>query len=289
MARTYLGDPKRASRIYLTARSEDGKDNAISLFAIDPETGEWSKVLDRCDIRPRISPDGRTIAFRNDNALWTRSVAGGDDPKRILDLEGAPTGEPIWSGDAKEIIISPGVRSPDNEHWIFKTLRFVADGSRRQTLKIVPEDSVQDWSADGQWIVVASSRNAKIGWQLYVMHPDGTGERQVTEGGNPFYTRFAPDSRRLLYSDGTTEERRGAWLVGIDGKGRRRIFPTGTDQASACWSRDGTRIAIGIRSFEPVPGDFRGTARLEVMDLDGEHRTSFSLPSGSNPDMPDWR
>ncbi len=132
--------------------------------------------------------------------------------------------------------------------------------------------------------MTTSSRNAKIGWQLYVMHPDGTDQRQVTEGGNPFYTRFSPDGRRLLYSDGPQKDRLGIWVVGVDGKNRRRILPAGKGKTSACWSPDGRRIAVAISGTTP---DEHG--RLEIVELDGAHRTLLTLPGQEIADMPDWR
>ncbi len=170
--------------------------------------------------------------------------------------------------------------------WAFETFRNNADGSGREPIKISSQDSVHDWSPIGGRIVTASSRNAKIGWQLYVMRPDGSDERQVTESGNPYYARFSPDGRRLLYSDGTLRlpERQGIWIVDRDGQNRRRILPSGKGTASACWPPDGQRMAVAISGSEP-----EDHARLEVVNLDGTHRTLLTLPGREIADMPDWR
>jgi Tol biopolymer transport system component len=279
-------------RIFATANLGarlEGVDEAGSVVAIDPATGERTTVLDGCGTRPRVSPDGRTIAFTRSGAVWTRSVAGGDEPKRLLDLEGTPAGSPpVWSPVGTKIIVSLGRIEKDNGPWVHKTVRVNADGSGLVELKVPREDTVQDWSSDGEWLLTASSRNARIGWQLYVMHPDGTGVRQITEGGNPFYARFSPDGRRVLYADGTTEERRGIWVVERDGNGRRKVCSTGKAQVSACWSPDGARLAVAFRHFN-VPGVQGEKDLLEVMDLDGKQEGLFDLPDGSGTDMPDWR
>jgi RNA polymerase sigma factor (sigma-70 family) len=284
--------PEGPGKIYVTMqlpRDQQTSRTGFCAIAVDPETGEWVKVVDRCEMRPTVSPDGLTIAFTKDNALWTQPVAGGAEPKRILSWEESTVGAPaIWSRDGKRLIISTGTKSDTTKHWVFKTFRLNADGTGVETLKIPPEDGVFDWSADGEWLLIASSRNAKIGWQLYLMHPNGTGVRQITEGGNPFYTRFSPDGRQVLYHDGTTEERRGVWVVGLDGKDRRRVFPTGTNVACPCWSPDGKRIAIGILEFDNRQGE-HVPVHIEIMDLQGEHRVSLTLPEGAWPDMPDWR
>jgi Tol biopolymer transport system component len=136
--------------------------------------------------------------------------------------------------------------------------------------------------------LTASSRNAQIGWQLYVMRLDGSQSRQITEGGNPFYARFAPDGRRLLYTDGTTEERRGIWIVDFDGTHRRRVLDIGRKQASACWSPDSTHVAITTLDFDNAVGG-RPPAQLIIMEPDRDPRLFLGLPEGAWPDMPDWR
>ena len=190
----------------------------------------------------------------------------------------------MWSAHGKQMIVSVSRRDESRKAWAHETFRINADGSGRQPLKVPDLDGVQDGSPDCAWIVTTSSRNAKIGWQLYVMRPDSNDQRQVTEGGNPFYVRFSPDSRRLLYADGPAQQRLGIWVVDLDGKIRRRIFPTEKGTASACGSPDGQRIAVAISGSKPEEHE-----RLEIVNLDGTHRTLLALPSQEIPAMPDWR
>ncbi len=292
--------PRSSGRIYTTASLEtDARGMPVhSVVAVDPETGEVTKVVDGLLGRFRLSPDARNLAYvsgdyrphvhppeRFRQSLWIQPTAGGEGPRRVVYLDGANGGElPVWSADGKQIIVSVSSRDEARKTWVFETFRINADGSGREPLKIPAEDSVQDWSPDGAWVVTTSSRNAKIGWQLYLMHPDGSNQRQLTEGGNPYYTRLSPDGRRLLYSDGPPPDRRGIWVVDVDGKNRRRVFPTGKDTASACWSPDGRRMAVAIRGSSP-----QEHGRLEIVELDGTHRTILTMPGQEIPDMPDWR
>jgi Tol biopolymer transport system component len=272
-----------------------------SVVAVNPGSGEVTRVFDGYPGRLRISPDGRRAAFvsgqwwanlpppeRMQQSLWIRALDGEAKPDRIVGLDLSDTGGalPLWSADGKRIIFSVGKYDDSRKEWINETLRVNTDGSGREALKIPTQDTVQDWSPDGAWIVTASSRNAKIGWQLYIMRPDGGEQRQVTEGGNPFFARFSPDSKRVLYSDGTLKlkDRQGIWIVDVDGKNRRRILPTGDGNASACWSPDGQWIAVAICGYKPEEH-----ARLELVSLDGTHRTLLTLPSKEIADMPDWR
>jgi hypothetical protein len=293
--------PEAADRIYTIASlgTDDAGRPISSVVAVDPESGAVTKVFDGYPGRLRVSPDGRKAAFvsgewwsnlppveRMRRSLWIRALAADAQPERALRLRDGDTGGelPVWSADGKQIILSLSSRDESRKAWVYETFRINVDGSGRQPLGIPDLDGVQDWSPDGAWVVTTSSRNAKIGWQLYIMRPDGKDQHQITEGGNPFYTRFSPDSRRLVYTDGPREPRRGIWVVDLDGKNRRRIFPTENGTASACWSPEGQRFAVAISGSKP---DEHG--RLEIVNLDGTHRTLLTMPSQEIADMPDWR
>ena len=272
----------RPGKIYFGDGSEDG------LIAVDPKTGEASKLLIQCRFRARISPDGRLIAFEWKGAVWVRELDKIVEPRKVLDLDGAQFGTPpIWSPDSSKLIVSLGRMDQKDGRWRFKTVRINIDGTGREELKIPDEDGVQDWSANG-WLVTASSRNAKIGWELYVMKPDGSDLRQITEGGNPFYTRISPDGKRVLYTDGTTDERRGIWVVGVDGQNRRKVLPVvNALEWSACWSPDGKRIGVVV--FDKPVGVEPPKGRLVILEVDCDGRTEFPLDDVKHSDMPDWR
>ena len=275
-------------RIYLAAERGVMTLPNYSIIALDPKTGGETRILDGCWIRPRVSPDGRTVAFWREDALWSRSVAGGDEPKRVLDVGNRGGSPPVWSPDGRQIVVSVSKKGEGRVPWVHTTVRVDVDGTGRTELRIPPEDQVHDWSADGQWLLTASSRNAKIGWQLYVMRPDGSGQRQLTEGGNPYYARFSPEGRRVLYSDGVVEESAGIWVMDLDGKDRRRVFASGKSDASGCWSPDGMRIAVVLSPRKSGQGGDEGS-QVEVITLDGTHRTTFQLFDDSSLNMPDWR
>src|SRR5262249_24193544 len=174
------------------------------------------------------------------NALWVRGLDPSGQPRGIFiavggDIAASP---PVWSPDGKQLVISTGHHV--EQHSIYTTTRIYIDGTRREELSVPPEDMVQDWSADGRWLLTGSQRDAKFGWQLDVMRPDGTERRRITEGGNPFCGRFSPDGRRVLFCDAARGKQSGIWVIDFDGKNGRPVFPV--DQrtnASACWSPDG--------------------------------------------------
>jgi Tol biopolymer transport system component len=287
---TRADDKTRKDRIFVTAdlglNDEQGK-RSQSLVATDPENGESTTIFSGCQSRVRISPDGRKVAYRSESAVWIRDIEGEvGEPQRVMDLDDSSACTPVWSSDGKRLIVSPGKHDPDSKHWVFKSIRVKIDGTEVEELPIPEEDGVADWTPDGTHVLTASSRNAEIGWQLYLMKPDGTGVRQITEGGNPFYTRLSPDGKKFLYTDGTSEERRGVWVSDIDGKERKRILPTEkTTIGSACFSPDGKRIAVLLHELNVEARN----PRLEIVDLDTGNTKPIALPEGAATDMPDWR
>jgi Tol biopolymer transport system component len=283
--------PERPGRIFVTARTIGARGTPSALIAVDPKEGTWTEVLDKPVNRPRVSPDGKTIAYIHEGALWTRDLDGANEPKRLMEIIDPGGDPPVWSGDGKRLIISAGALGNEDEsgnnRWRFKTYRVDADGSNKVELGIPEFDGVHDWSPDGRWVVTVSGRHKEFAWQLYLMTPDGKDQRRLTDGDNTFGARFSPDGRRVLYGSGgeTPASRRGVWVVDLDGKNRRRLFPTaGPETADACWSPDGKRIAIvGYNVVDENAG------RLVVMDLDGGNRAEFPLEQLVHTDMPDWR
>ncbi len=308
---------ERSGKIYITVDRVDPRGTGGSirwLMALDPNTGARADVFAGCSMRPRVSPDGQSVAFEREDALgdalnhslsgitgrkvvafepkaalWVRGLDPNAEPRRIVGLGGPSSGSPpVWSPDGKQVIISLGHR--EEPRWIHKTLRFNIDGTGREELPVPPEDGVQDWSSDGRWLLTTSHRGAKIGWQLYVMRPDGTDQRRITEEGNPFYARFSPDGRRVLYTDGVRGKQSGIWVVDIDGKNGRLVLPLDFKTIpSACWSPDGKGIAIILAPTNSSARINPKPVQVVVMDLDGGHGSEIHIPEGGTTDMPDWR
>ena len=122
------------------------------------------------------------------------------------------------------------------------------------------------------------------------MRPDGTDQRRITEKGNPFYARFSPDGRRVLYTDGALQDQSGIWVVDADGTKPRRVLPVESKMlASACWSPDGKQIAVvsgahgGARD---ASGRFQAFRVLVTSTAPG--RVEFLIPN-EDARYADWR
>ena len=180
---------------------------------------------------PRVSPDGRLVAFTDAGTIWTL------DPERNAFTRVTASSEPmvgfsIWSTDGKRIYYSSadGIRYQS------------ADGEGRSTLlpNTVPGDSPNSFSSDGATLVMLR------------IAPETAGDIYATpaEGGE-----LKPLLVTKAYEGGAQVSKDGKWLLyGSNESGRMEVFlrPLGGPDRKwpvssegglqAVWSRDGRQI-----------------------------------------------
>jgi len=204
-ARKGIGRILLSSELRIMDGEEAKEKRPNRILLIDPESGEW-KDLNTASARyvsdPRLSPDGKTIAFGNwagvfpgrpsaEQSIWTCDANGGN-LKKIFD-KGSKA---IWSADGKHLIVTK--QTLDEKNWKFKARQIDPDGSNATDLRLPATDCAIDCSTDGKWITTISGRPQSFpvnGFQIYIMRPDGTNERLLTHGGANIDPRFSPNSQ----------------------------------------------------------------------------------------------
>ena len=138
------------------------------------------------DVWPQFSPDGRRLVVQrqlgNRRAVFVIDADGGN-PRRLTpwSLRG---GEPDWSPDGSRIVFTSNEDGPSKVSANLYTVR--PDGSSLTRLTHASGGHVQylsaSFSPDGRWLTVSRTPGSgKTGnADVYVMHVDGTGLRQVT-------------------------------------------------------------------------------------------------------------
>jgi WD40 repeat protein len=243
--------------------------------------------------RGKTGNDGHDI----DNAgVWTLDAEGKGEKRRVSDFGGVT----CWSSDSKQIIVAKWLSKPSDDESRSENWRFNADGTGATKLPIPETEEVDDWSPDGQWLVTVSDRHPPHGrgYQLYLMRPDGTDQRRLTEGnGLNVYPRFSPDSRRIAYLH-SQRGQNSLWVVNIDGSGRRRLLEEENDTTPdhLCWSPDGKSLAYTLRVWQRddkgkkfIGGAEDARALIAIMDNEGKNSRTLNLPSASWLSAPDWR
>ncbi len=264
--------------------------NPYTWIAIDPETGKWTTVSGEGRPVFSVAPNGQTIAYELGNALWTRSVAGDDEPKKILNLAGPGNGGvPVWSSDGKRLIVSLGDRDPLEQRMVYLHVQLNADGTDVTELPLPRGFLISDWSSDGRRIIGTSPLSgAPLRNQLSVIHPDGSDLRALNDVADaaslPRTPRFSRDGRHVIYMDGS-----GMWVIDTDGKNLRKLASAdGRYFGVPAWSPDDARFAVVTRPLNSQNRPISFT--LEIIALDDRHRVArFQLPVGSTGGYIYWR
>ncbi|KAJ8531153.1 hypothetical protein K7X08_026587 [Anisodus acutangulus] len=120
-----------------------------------------------------------------------------------LTIGGQNNAFPSPSPDGKWIVFRSG-RSGHKNLYIMDALEGEAGGLRRLT-EGPWTDTMCNWSPNGEWIAFASDReNPGSGsFEIYMIHPNGTGIRKVIQsgrGGRTNHPYFSPDGKYIVFT-----------------------------------------------------------------------------------------
>ncbi len=120
---------------------------------------------------------------------------------------------PVFASDGRRIAYLTNI-SGSPQVWVVS-----ADGGYPEQITAF-DDPVTgvDWSPDGRWIAVQVAPGGGMNSQIYVMRPDGTGLKRLTDGGkeNNWLGKWTPDSKSLaISSNRRTADAMDCWLADV--------------------------------------------------------------------------
>jgi Tol biopolymer transport system component len=165
---------------------------------------------------PVPSPDGRSIAFVSDRSgsseIWIAD-ASGDHPRRLTDHQATQTTRPRWSPDGTRIAYSCNADGPSSV--------YVTELQSQVARRLVPggPQILAAWSRQGDDLYYQA--DAPGGWEVWRIHPDGTGRRKVSEAGYTIIDEASDGSGLLCVKSGEP----GIWLLPVDGGQKSLVVP----------------------------------------------------------------
>jgi TolB protein len=188
---------------------------------------------------PRFSPDGSSVvmAVATGGGSDIVSVDLGSHASRRLTNSGAIDVSPCYSPDGSQIVYNSD-RGGDQQLYIMGAGggggKRISYGSGRYATPV--------WSPRGDLIAFTRFGGESGNFSIGVMHPDGSGERILSEGFSVEGPTFAPNGRVLMFwRQSAARDNRGAGfssrLVSVDITGfNERQVPTPTDASDPAWS-----------------------------------------------------
>ncbi|MBX9600880.1 MAG: S9 family peptidase [Bryobacteraceae bacterium] len=269
---------------------------------------------------PRISPDGRLIAYTVTEADWEENAF-----RTQIWIYDSTTGERYQLTHAKKSSSSPQW-SPDSKKLAFsssrdgKTQIYLISPTGGEATPLTDFDGnagAFQWSPDGKKIAFVSSgppskarkeREEKFGafevfrgdhnmnhiWTVEVATPPAKAKPTPLTGGAEFSVgelAWSPDSQRIAFSaardpDIASSGTSDIYIVRLSDKGLRKVVSVDGPDTSPVWSPDGAQIAFQTANGDPYY--FFTNRRIGIAPADGGPVRVVSGKFDENASLIDW-
>lgn len=259
-------------------------------------------------IRPKVSPDGKLLAFLRrvgvKTVLFLREIESGRewqvfddltrDQQETWALFGTYPGY-SWTPDGESIVITSKGKfiKIDVNAKSATPIPFVAHVKQkvyepvRFPQKVAPE---RDTARVHRWARKSGDRiiYSALG-KLYVKEAEAAPRKLLNTSYLEYAPNFSADGKRIAFVTWSDSEKGAVWIANADGTEARKITTRADQYANPAFSPDGTKVAyLKGRGSVYREEDLASDSQFEIHYWDGaEHRYVMDLQSrGPNARMP---
>lgn len=288
------------------------RDGFMQIYTMNSDgTGQTRLTSDGSNNEnPRWSADGAKVLFQSDrdspgSGLRDIYVMNADGSGQFrLTTDTNDDCNATWSADGSKIVFQSFRNSLS-----YQVYAMNADGSGQVNISnSASNDTQPSWSSDSAKIVFASDRDQPGFPSIYVMNSNGSNQIRLTWSSTGCWDEqpiWSPDRTKILFTstrDSATETwqetdddgniitksklkiNKEVYVMTASGISQTRLTNDLSNDDSACWSTDGTKIVFRSErervEFDPIP-------QIWTMNSDGTNQTSLSN-SGDGDFSPSW-
>jgi WD40-like Beta Propeller Repeat len=224
-------------------------------------------ISDADERNPRLSPDGRRLAFGAfADGLAQIVVSDPDGSNRRAVTTAGNNGGPDWSPDGSRLAFhSDRAGSLD-------VYTMAADGTDVRRVTAEPSSEYgATWSPDGTRIAFSSDRDGTA--NIYEVRTDGTDYVQLTRGSaGGSDPDWSPDGTRIVFDSTGADGHPDIASMAADGTDVRLLTDSPGSSYLPAWSPDGSMIAFAT--------DRDGDLEVYTMNADGTDQRDLTRSPG---------
>lgn len=232
-------------------------DNELYLLSheglIQLTNNEWA------DEFPRVSPDGRWIAFSaNRHGNYDIFVMAIDGTKiRRLTASPHDEGELAWSPDNRKIIYTEERRRVVGRSYSLWSIDLTTGQRQRFLTDFSGSCALPDFSPKNSLLTFTGKK--MLGWDIYIADLEKNEIINLSNNGQTCRSRFSPDGRWLVYVSHEADHKGEIFLIQPNGQGKKRLtYRPETYDYFPSWSPDGRYVVFcsNAKSMYAYEGDW---------------------------------